>query len=297
MTSSLSPSNVPSRGPNNICGFKPFPITTLRFPLDEALPLRCFDPRMKCGTSGSYKGCFSTIPTTCHETSTLVRSCESDEMCCGTGSPHTACWTWLSMDDTRTFSLFMCTTTPGIGTLMPDSTMAEPSPGTDTLGTTDLPGTNTDTTATASRAGTYTTATGASSATKTGHAVPGPTSQTPQGGGEPSIGAVAGSVIGALALMCALLGAALFVWIRSRRKEKKRKRGAGESAAIGPVTEPDGLIAVPYRQGTSVSAPPSYKGRPSRGAGGVAPEARATPPRRPARSPERRINVTEGGWV
>ncbi|KAK1964791.1 hypothetical protein LY78DRAFT_658969 [Colletotrichum sublineola] len=200
------------------------------------------------------------------------------------------------MEDARTFSLFLCSTVSGIGTLMPDSTMARSSSGTGPLSTTELPRTNTDTTATSSSVATYTTTTGASVATKTDLAVPGPTSQTAEGGGEASIGAVAGSIIGALALMGMLLGAALFMWIRSR-KEKSWKRDIAESEAISPVTGPDGITIVPYQSGTSVSAPPSYDGRPLRGTGVVASKAKSTPPKIPVRSPERKINVTESGWI
>ncbi|KAK2023018.1 hypothetical protein LX32DRAFT_676879 [Colletotrichum zoysiae] len=290
-TTSPSRNVATTRAADDTCGFRPFPITTLRFPVEEALPLRCFDPRMTCGTSGTYKGCFSTIPTTCRETSTLATSCEPEELCCGTGT-YSVCWTWLSMEEYRTFSLFMCSTASGIGTLMPDSTMAKPSSRKDPLTITDLPRTNTDATATASPAGTYATTTGAPAVTKTGPSVPGPTSQTPEGGGEASIGAVVGSIIGALALMGLLLGAAVFMWIRSGKKDK-RKREAAESETISPVTGPDGIIVVPYRSYTSVSAPPSYDGRLS----GGTEEAKSTPPRRPARSPERKMNVTEGGWI
>ncbi|KAK1977783.1 hypothetical protein LZ30DRAFT_752612 [Colletotrichum cereale] len=292
--------NVPPPSVANTCGFMAFPVTTLRFPVDEAIPLRCRDSRMPCGTSGSYKGCFETIPTTCRETSTLAVSCAPDEMCCGDGSSSTACWTWLSMDATRTFSLFICSTVAGTGTLMPDSTVARPTSGTDPSSTSDLPRTNTDATATASSAGTYSTP-AASVATKTDLAVPGPTSQTPEeggGGGGPSLGAAVGGIIGALALMSVFLGAALFVWFRARKKEKEKgKRNFPQVEAISPVTGPDGIIMVPYRSGTGVPTPPSYGGRPPREPESVASETARKPPRRPARSPERKINVTEGGWI
>ncbi|KAK2017094.1 hypothetical protein LZ32DRAFT_654940 [Colletotrichum eremochloae] len=175
--------------------------------------------------------------------------------------------------------------------------MARSSSGTGPLSKTELPRTNTDTTATASSVTTYTTTIGASVATKTDLAVPGLTSQAAEGGGEASIGAVAGSIIGALALMGMLLGAALFMWIRSRKKQRRNKQDITESESISPVTGPDGIMIVPYRSGTSVSAPPSYDGRPLRGTGVVALEAKSTPPITPSRSPESKINVTEGGWI
>ncbi|KAK1579701.1 uncharacterized protein LY79DRAFT_336721 [Colletotrichum navitas] len=279
---------VPPPGGADTCGFKPFPVTSLSSPADGALPLRCSDPLMTCSTSGSYKGCLSTIPTTCYETSTLARSCEPDELCCGTGF-DTACWTWFSMEDTRTFTLFTCSTVSGVGILMPDSTIATPSPGTDPSSPTDLPGTNMDAAATAASNGTNSTATGASAAAETNPTATGPTSRTPEGGVGVSIGVIVGTTIGALALVGMILGIALFIWIRSR-KEKKKKRDAAKPEPISPVTGPDGIIMGPFCSGGRESAPPSYDGRPSEGAG----EAKSPSPRSPpTKSPPPRSPPTK----
>ncbi|KDN69448.1 hypothetical protein CSUB01_05365 [Colletotrichum sublineola] len=250
-TTSFSRNVTPPRRADQTCGFKPFPITTLRYmpsPLFQQLGF----PLLTIHKVPGRQGPPAAMP----------------------GSPH----------DMRYLRVLQ-----RVFLLEDPHDVPRDLHGDDVV-------TNTDTTATSSSVATYTTTTGASVATKTDLAVPGPTSQTAEGGGEASIGAVAGSIIGALALMGMLLGAALFMWIRSR-KEKSWKRDIAESEAISPVTGPDGITIVPYQSCTSVSAPPSYDGRPLRGTGVVASKAKSTPPKIPVRSPERKINVTESGWI
>ncbi|KZL85119.1 hypothetical protein CI238_09364 [Colletotrichum incanum] len=271
------------------CGFMPFPVTTLRFALGEAFPLRCMDSETECRSSGSYKGNASLVNCV-GESNIPGASGPRTLTAVGSGpEPYTACWTWLSAEDIRTFTLFYCNTVSGVGTLMADSTTGKLRSGTNPSSTTNMPGTTMDTTAIASSTEIYTTKSGASIITKTRLIVVGPTTETPKGGGEASTGAVVGSIIGALAFVGMVLGAALFVWVRSR-KQKKRK--ALQTDSISPVTEPDGIVMVPYRSDTSVPVPSSYGVRLSRGTGDTTSEAGGGPPRRPTRSPEKKVNVT-----
>ncbi|KZL73133.1 hypothetical protein CT0861_11130 [Colletotrichum tofieldiae] len=262
------------------CGFMPFPVTTLSAwtPIQNAAPpgpIKVVIPQSPLHASRpphwqGHAGLMNYVAS------------------------YTACWTWLSAEDTRTFTLFYCNTVSGVGNLMADSNTGKPRSGTTRSSTTNMPGTTMDTTATASSTEIYTTTSVATILSRTRLIVPGPTSEVPEGGGEASTGAVVGSIVGALAFVGMLLGAAFFVWVRSRNK----KRGEVlQKDSISPVTEPDGIVMVPYRSSTSVPVPSSYDVQLPRGTEGITSEAGSGPPRRPTRSPERKINVTEGGWI
>ncbi|TID07738.1 hypothetical protein CH35J_000990 [Colletotrichum higginsianum] len=245
------------------------------------------------------------MPTRCIETSTSTGTCDPGVICCGGTGPATACFTFYSALDTSTFTLFYCSSVGGTGNLMADSTTAAGSgpvarPSTDTTVMASSPGASTTPAETILLTGTDRAATSVAVVTKTKLIVPGPTSDAAERSEASPIGAVVGSVIGAVALLGMILGAALFIWVRSRRKRKKREEASpGQTDTIGSVTGPDGIIVVPYGSGTAPApAPPKYAGRVSRwSADTVVPTDKWKMPKRPARSPERKMNVTEGGWL
>ncbi|KAJ0159240.1 hypothetical protein CTA2_10071 [Colletotrichum tanaceti] len=295
----------------NTCGYRPYPVTTLRFPTDKLVPLICADPKWECSTSGSYKGCPTPMPTRCVETSTSTGTCDPGAICCGGTGPATLCFTFYSALQTSTFTLFYCSSVGGTGTLMADSTTAAgpgpgpvTSPSTDAAVTVTLPGAGTTPAGTIPLTGADRATTSVAMVTETKLAIPGPTSEAAESGGASSTSAVVGSVVGAVAFVGMILGAALFIWARSRRKRKRREEATpGQTDAIRSVTGPDGIIVVPYGSGTTPAPAPApaqakYAGRVSRwSADTVVPAAKWTMPKRPARSPERKMNVTEGGWL
>ncbi|OHE94416.1 hypothetical protein CORC01_10344 [Colletotrichum orchidophilum] len=278
----------------NTCGYIPFPMTTLMFP-QNAIPYACVNPETDCISSGSYMGCGSPIPTTCVETAKAVRRCEPGQLCCGP-QPHTACWTWHSIDDAATYTLLQCSSASGVGTLISDSVMPA---GTLTVTTKDESPRTSDDAKTTGTAKVYTTTAGVSVTTKTRLLVPDLPSETSNAAGEASPGAITGSIVGALAFLGILMGGTLFIWNRSRKK----KRLAHEAAIGGPVTpvkKRDSILEVPYHAGAiNVPMPSIYGGRSERipRAESDVQEIPTKPPRRPARSPARKMNVTEGGWI
>ncbi|WQF87661.1 hypothetical protein CDEST_12675 [Colletotrichum destructivum] len=245
------------------------------------------------------------MPTRCMETSTSTGTCDLGVMCCGGTGPATACFTFYSALDTSTFTLFYCSSVGGIGTLMADSTTAAGSgpvarQSTDTTVMASSPGASTTPAETILLTGADRATTSVAVVTKTKLIVPGPTSDTAESNEASPIGAVVGSVVGAVAVLGMILGAALFIWARSRRKRKKREEASpGQADTIRSVTGPDGIIVVPYGSGTApTSAPPKYTGRVSRwSADTMVPTDKWKMPKRPARSPEKKMNVTEGGWL
>ncbi|TEA14059.1 hypothetical protein C8034_v003824 [Colletotrichum sidae] len=221
------------------CGYFQSRVASIKTPAPPE-PWACPARRPKCTTVGSFMGCSDVVYTECIPSPRTPEKPQTQRLagqlqCVSLGS-RSECFTYLTVADSKTYTLYDCRESPGSTTFIefPERTISAST-------TAPLPSPST-------------------SAVPGGSSVAQPpptsTSDTGSSGSGPSTGAIAASIAGALAFLGLLAGGtAIFWWIM----RKKKKRLEAERPAVRNMN-----ISGPFAVDGMPAAEPARPVRPAR---------------------------------